>query len=58
VAAVHNEIVAHHDQPLNGPTGPRKFLEHTPHPEEGALRLQDHGDLVRFEHLVPRVDRV
>ena len=58
VTILHNGVVVHHDQSLSGPTAHQKLLEYQPHPEESALRLQDHGDLVRFEHLVPRVDRV
>ena len=55
VTILHNGVVVHHDQSLSGPTAHQKVLEYQPHPEESALRLQDHGDLVRYRNIWYRV---
>ena len=44
-------IVVHHDQLLNGPTGHRNVPEYRPHAAAEPLRLQDHGDLVRYRNI-------
>lgn len=51
VTVIHNGIVMHHSQKLNGPTGHRNVPEVVPHPPEGPLNLQDHGDLVRYRNI-------
>ena len=47
----HNGVVVHHHQELVGPTTHRAVLPYAPHPEQGALKLQDHGDLVRYRNI-------
>ncbi|HUU58569.1 MAG TPA: DUF1080 domain-containing protein [Phycisphaerae bacterium] len=51
VTIIHNGVVVHHDQELQGTTGHRVLGSYTPHPPTGPLMLQDHGDLVRFRNL-------
>ncbi len=47
----HNGILVHHNTELIGPTGHRNVYEYEPHPAEGPLRLQDHGDKVRYRNI-------
>jgi len=47
----HNGVVVHYHTALIGPTSHRKVLPYEPHPPVGPLRLQDHGDPVRFRNI-------
>jgi len=51
VTVLHNGIVVHHCTEPQGPTGHRTVASYHPHPPAGPLRLQDHGDLVRFRNI-------
>jgi hypothetical protein len=51
VTLFHNGVLAHHNKELTGPTTHRVVLPYEPHPERGPLRLQDHGDLVRYRNI-------
>ncbi len=51
VTVLLNGIVLHYHQPLQGPTQHRNLAEYKPHPSVGPLKLQDHGDLVRFRNI-------
>lgn len=51
VTVLHNGVVVHHHTQLLGGTGHRSLPSYTPHPEIGPLRLQDHGDPVRFRNI-------
>jgi hypothetical protein len=51
VTVMLNGILLHHDQPLQGPTKHKQTTEYQPHGPEAPLRLQDHGDLVRFRNI-------
>jgi len=49
---IHNGILVHHHQAVLGPTGHRSLSSYSqPHPPEAPLRLQDHGDLVRYRNI-------
>ncbi|HLK61088.1 MAG TPA: DUF1080 domain-containing protein [Chthonomonadaceae bacterium] len=50
VTVVQNGLVVHHHKALRGPTGHRNIPEYAPH-GDGPIRLQDHGDLVRFRNI-------
>mgnify|MGYP001168315176 CR=1 FL=1 len=51
VTVVHNGIVVQLDQPLLGPTAHRSLPQYEPHAATGPIRLQDHGDPVRYRNL-------
>jgi len=48
---LHNGVVVHHATELMGATRHRVLPSYTPHPPVGPLRLQDHGDLVRYRNI-------
>jgi len=51
VTVIHNGIVLHHAQELQGPTKHKQATQYTPHEPKLPLRLQDHGDAVRFRNI-------
>ncbi len=48
---LHNGVLVHHNTRLIGPTGHRNVHDYEPHPEQAPLRLQDHGDRVRYRNI-------
>lgn len=51
VTVLHNGVVVHDRTELVGPTAHGRVQTYTPHPPVGPLRLQDHGDRVRFRNI-------
>jgi len=51
VTVLHNGVVVQHAAELYGPTSHQESQPYDPHPPEAPLRLQDHGDRVRFRNL-------
>ena len=51
VTVFHNGVLVHHDVPFQGPTRHRALTEYAPHPATGPIRLQDHGNPVRFRNI-------
>jgi len=51
VTVLFNGVVVHHATESHGPTSHRTASSYTPQPATGPLRLQDHGDLVRFRNI-------
>ncbi len=51
VTVIHNGVLLHHRQALLGPTAHRSLPKYTPHATTGPIRLQDHGDAVRYRNL-------
>jgi len=47
----HNGILVHHYTMLLGPTSHRVQPPYAPHPAEGPLQLQDHGNPTRFRNI-------
>ena len=48
---LHNGIVVQLDRPLFGPTAHRSLPEYRAHGPRGAIKLQDHGNPVRYRNL-------
>ncbi len=51
VTVVHNGIVVQLDEALLGPTSHRGLAKYVTHGAKGPIRLQDHGDPVRFRNI-------
>ena len=52
ITVVHNGVLMHHRQAAMGPTGHRNLSSYDPpHPSEGPLKLQDHGNPVRYRNI-------
>lgn len=51
VTVIQNGVVLHHKQNFNGPTGHQNVPVNTPYNSRGGIRLQDHGDSVRFRNI-------
>lgn len=51
VTVLLNGIVQHNHQVLQGPTQHKELAHYEAHPPKGPLKLQDHGDLVRFRNI-------
>jgi hypothetical protein len=50
VTVLQNGVLLHYNRALQGPTGHRNITPYSPH-ADGPIRLQDHGDLVRFRNI-------
>ncbi|HEY0866425.1 MAG TPA: DUF1080 domain-containing protein [Fimbriimonas sp.] len=51
LTVILNGVLLHNRKEVQGPTQHRVTAEYRPHPTEGPLELQDHGDLVRFRNI-------
>ncbi|MBL9077605.1 MAG: DUF1080 domain-containing protein [Planctomycetes bacterium] len=51
VTVFHNGVLVHQDQPFLGATAHRAVASYQPHGERGPIRLQDHGNPVRFRNI-------
>ncbi len=51
VTVIHNGVVVHHDQRFLGQTAHRSLPAYRAHGPRGPIRLQDHGDPVRFRNI-------
>lgn len=51
VTVILNGIVVQNHQEIQGPTQHRQTASPTPHEATGPLKLQDHGDLVRYRNI-------
>lgn len=58
VTVLHNGVAVHHAEALLGATAHRTLALYKPHPPEGPIVLQDHGNPVRFRNVwVRRLQR-
>jgi Domain of Unknown Function (DUF1080) len=51
VTLIHNGVVLHHKQEFIGPSGHRSVPVYKKYDGTGPIRLQDHGDPVRFRNI-------
>jgi len=51
VTVIHNGVLVHHHQKLLGLTGHKILPSYKPHPPRGPIRLQDHGNPVRYRNI-------
>jgi len=51
VTVLLNGVLQQNAVALHGPTEHKQLASYTPHPAKGPLKLQDHGDLVRFRNI-------
>lgn len=51
ITAFHNGVLVHDHQALLGATVHRALAAYAPHPARGPLKLQDHGDPVRYRNI-------
>ncbi len=51
VTVLHNGVAVQNNEPILGPTSWLNFLAYQPHEMEGPIRLQDHGQPVRFRSI-------
>lgn len=51
VTMLHNGVLVHNARELVGATRHRDVAEYTPHEAVGAIKLQDHGNPVRFRNI-------
>ena len=63
ITLLHNGVLVHHKQPLLGITAHRAVAKYRKHGPTGPIKLQDHGNPVRFRNVwlrqieAPRTDR-
>ncbi len=51
ITVLHNGVVVHNHTTLMGSTRHRELAEYSAHGSKGSLRLQDHGDPVRYRNI-------
>jgi len=51
VTIIYNGVLVHHHQALMGQTGHKILASYKPHPPKAPIRLQDHGNPVRFRNI-------
>jgi hypothetical protein len=51
VTVLHNGILVHHSRPFWGPTAHKRIDPYVPATARGPIRLQDHGNPVKFRNI-------
>jgi len=51
VTAFHNGVLVHNKKEMIGASTHRNVAKYTPHGEKGPIKLQDHGDPVKFRNI-------
>ncbi len=54
VTVVHNGVLVHHGQEIIGATAHKRVGAYKAHGAKGPIRIQDHGDPVRFRNIWAR----
>jgi len=48
---LHNGVLMHNHQALLGPTQHKRVAQYAPHADKGPIKLQDHGNPVRYRNI-------
>ena len=51
VTAFHNGVLVHNRKALLGASGHRSLAKYTAHGEKGPIKMQDHGDPIRYRNI-------
>lgn len=51
VTVIHNGVVVHNHRAFQGPTAHRSLPSYSPHEPVGPIKLQDHGNPMRFRNI-------
>ncbi len=51
VTALHNGVLVHNHTAYLGASGHRSLAKYSPHGPKGPIKLQDHGDPIRFRNI-------
>lgn len=51
ITVIHNGVVVQYHRQLQGPTQHKRLACYEPHDTKGPVKLQDHGDLVRYRNI-------
>jgi hypothetical protein len=51
ITVLHNGVLVHHSRDFLGATEHRRVARYTPHGPKGRLRLQDHGNPIRYRNI-------
>ena len=51
VTAFHNGVLVHNHTAYLGASGHRSLAKYSPHGPKGPIKLQDHGDPIRFRNI-------
>ncbi|MCA8975754.1 MAG: DUF1080 domain-containing protein [Planctomycetes bacterium] len=51
ITVLHNGVLVHDNDEYLGPTAHRTLPKYAPHPTSAPIRLQDHGDPVRYRNI-------
>ena len=51
ITVFHNGVLVHHHTAYLGASGHRQLATYKPHAPKGPLKLQDHGDPMRFRNI-------
>ena len=51
VTVIHNGVMVHNHQEITGTTEHKKVGKYTPHPAKGPIKLQDHGNPIRYRNI-------
>ena len=51
ITVFHNGVCVHNNLEIEGRTSHKKKAKYSPHPDEGPIQLQDHGNPMRFRNI-------
>jgi hypothetical protein len=51
ITVIHNGVVVHNNLEIEGTTSHKRKAQYRKHPDKGQIRLQDHGNPIRFRNI-------